>query len=155
MNDIPVDFAILIKDFLERCGQPVDEDADGIEFSAEGYLVRVIPHPQDEGYILIEVEVGTIDPEELSENAHGLLAMLRFNDHAQFGSHWMISIDEDGTPIIRMRRSIRNTDGAILERLIADGIDAAHAVALLASSRSPSTELDTASDQLDMSIIRG
>ncbi len=150
MNTVPGDFAALMSDFLARCGHASDAAADGIEFAAEDCIARATPHPDRPGHVLIEIEIGSIDPEELAEDARALLAIHRFNDL----SEWLFTVDADDAPVLRLVRSIASTDGAALERLFADGIETASAVALLARRRDV-PEPENRPEGMETTIIRG
>ena len=131
MSPIPTDFAALMADFLARCGGVSDPAAGGIEFSSDACTARAVPDPDRSGHVLIEIEIGELDIETLAENAAALLSLHRFNAV----SEWMFVIDADDIPLLRLVRSIAETDGAMLERLFADGIETALAAAVIASSR--------------------
>lgn len=150
MNTVPGDFAALMSDFLARCGHAADPAAGGIEFAGEDCIARATPHPERPGHVLIEIEIGSIDPEALADDARALLALHRFNDV----STWLFTLDADETPVLRLVRTIAETDGAMLERLFADGIETAAAVALLAEHREAPAE-ERGFPGTDTTIIRG
>jgi hypothetical protein len=150
MNPVPGDFAVLMSDFLARIGGASDPAADGIEFAAEDCIVRAIPHPARSGHLLIEIEIGCLDFEALAENASALLALHRFNA----ASDWLFVFDADDVPLLRLVRPIAETDGAMLERLFADGIETALAAVFLADRREAAAA-EARFPGTEIGIIRG
>ena len=150
MNSVPRDFAVLMSDFLMRLGRESDPAADGIEFSAEDCIARASPHAGLPGHVLVEIELGSIDFEDLAEDASALLALHRFNE----ASDWIFTIDPDDVPVLRIVRPIAETDGAMLEKLFAFGIETASAVAVIAKRRDART-VEKGSPDPGFRIIRG
>jgi len=150
MSATPADFAALMSDFLARCGGAYDPAAAGIEFSADACTARAVPDPDRSGSVLIEIEIGELDVETLAEDAAALLALHRFNAV----SEWMFIIDADDTPLLRLVRSIAETDGAMLERLFADGIETALAAAVIARPREV-IAAETRFHGIEAGIVRG
>ncbi len=150
MKPVHGDFAVLMSDFLRRCGRDPDPAADGIEFAAEDCILRArqdSEHPRD---VLIEIELGAVDFETLADDARALLDLHRFNEV----SDWLFTVDGDDAPVLRLARPIAETDGAMLERLFADGIETASAVAALAKRRDVAAPEPRFSG-VDFGIIRG
>lgn len=111
------------------------DDPIGLEFSAQGHTVRVMPHPTQASALLVEVDVCAVgDP-----NAAAPLLMHRINYAARFTHGWSVAIDADDEVVIYTTRAIARTDAGALEALMVDGIERATAIQQLWSQQSTAT----------------
>lgn len=122
-------FAALVQAFAAFTGLPgqLDEHAFGVEFDAGPHAARVLPHPLDDGWLQVEVEVCSA----AQASARPLAMLHGLNSAARFEHRWLICIDADDTLLIHTGRALASTDAGALEGLIVDGLERAQALAAL------------------------
>lgn len=138
MNDrsqTPEQFKALLAEFCASVQMPLDDDALGIEFEADGHLVLVVPDPRDVERMLVEVSVMRLD-----NASQGLLTALhRLNHQSRLEHDWVISVDPADQLSPHTQRQIANIHAGELQALLAEGIERARALqdigqALISSS---------------------
>lgn len=149
-------FQALLAEFCASVQMPVAEDALGIEFEADGYLVLVAPDPRDADRMLVEVSVTRLEgaPPNL------MTALLRLNHQSRLEHDWVISVDPADQLCLHTQREISRTRDSDLQALLAEGIERAQAMqdicqALTANAETAMESGLTAAAIDPMLMIRG
>ena len=101
----------------------------GLEFESEsGLVARVRPHPQDEGRLMIDIEILTLEDVVLQANNDAVVALHQLNYAARFEHDWMIVIDDDSVLTIGTSLDVAHLDDSALESHLAEGVERAQAL---------------------------
>lgn len=123
-------YQALIKDFATHAGLEAfqDEQAIGVDFEVNGYVCRVLPHPQQEERLSVEVDVCRFSSEQAQPSQLEASLLLRLNALSRTEHDWTLGLDEDGHLILWTWREVAATPPAELEALLVEGIDRAEAL---------------------------
>jgi len=120
-------FVSLLQDFIRHTGLPAQASAVGVTWSCETFTVCVLPHPRREEQLIVDAEVGPMDPEVPNREAL-LLLLHQVNDAARFEHDWFITIDGESKLRVQCTREVGRTTAVDLEALLVECVDRAEAL---------------------------
>lgn len=127
LSDAPAastSFQALMHSFASLSGLAHSGEGLGLELQAGPHTARVMPDPQHDELIVIEVDVG-----DATDAPAGALALLhRVNHMARYRHSWWVSLDMDDHIVLHTKRALARTDASALEVLLTDGLERAEAV---------------------------
>ena len=123
-------FERLIQDVATLSGQPnaAGQELFGLEFESDELLASVLPHPRDNQRLIIEVNIGSIDLNQMRAAGDVFLMLHQLNDRARREHDWVITIDQDLALTLSLVRAIAELDAPALQALMAEGLDCARAL---------------------------
>ena len=115
-------FAALLDTFSTFVGIPGATDHPlGLEFEAGSHTARVMQHPADRGWLIVEVEVMSTEP--ASSGVYEALHRLNYAARLEHG--WMATIGDDRMLVLHATRPIAAVTAADLEVTIVAGLERA------------------------------
>ena len=124
-NTTPNDrFQTLLAEFCASVQMPMNEQALGIEFQADGHTVLIAPDPRDAQRMLIEVSI--VHLQEPSPQL--LMALHHLNHEARLEHDWVVSLDVGDQLCLHAQRDIHTCRASDLQTILAEGIDRAQAL---------------------------
>jgi hypothetical protein len=132
-NSNPDALALIIQ-FAQARGMPAEQvgSVRGLEFESEsGLVARASPHPQDEGRLMIDIEILTLEDAVLQARNDAVLALHQLNYAARFEHDWMIVIDDGSVLTIGTSLDVAYLDDSALESHLAEGVERAQALRTL------------------------
>jgi hypothetical protein len=143
-------FLALAKEFAQLLQVPFEESQDlfGLEFETEQFIVRVLPHPQDDHQFLVAVDVLSIEPQA---SACALSMLLGLNRSTMVDHGWGVGLEEGDKLVLFRSVAFATTDASHLENLIIDGLERAGALSKMwkIASKLP----DAPSETTDFSTV--
>jgi hypothetical protein len=140
-----------VADVVREAGADVPAEIDplGLTFEAEGQVVRILPHADDD-LAVIEVRGSSLDDISADDRARLAVQLLKLNHEARFEHVWAIVLDDADALAVTTTVSVSATGPNMLAEILYDGIDRATALSTVVAGLIglPASDPDPAPGQL-------